>query len=353
MELSVMFFGSESTLPPSDKYDDILAIAQAADALGFKAVWTPERHFQDFGQVFPNPSVIGAALAVATRNIEIRAGSVVLPLHRPLRVAEEWAVIDNLSKGRIGVSVATGWHTKDFVLAPHRYADRRSHTLHDVDLLRAHWSGRDVECTDGVGETVPVRPQPTPYSSHLPLWLTTSGNPDTWIAAGERRMGVLAPGPSVAGHAKLAKNIRAYRAAHDAAPPQPATTRPGLVTVMMHAYAAATDATARAHVREPLRGYLSSYLRQTTGSKDPAGPGSVKNDPATLHRMTDFALEQHLHGGSLIGSPRHCRETLATLAETGVDEVACFVDFGLPREDILRSLTLLGEIRRDLTRRAA
>ena len=52
------------------------------------------------------------------RAVADRAGSVVLPLHDPIRVAEEWAVLDNLSGGRIGVSFASGWHTGDFVLAP-------------------------------------------------------------------------------------------------------------------------------------------------------------------------------------------------------------------------------------------
>src|SRR6476660_2967661 len=108
MDLSVMFFGADDGTDGGGhpaKYDDILAIARTADELGFRAVWTPERHFQQVGQVFPGPPVLGAALAVATQRIDVRAGSVVLPLHHPLRVVEDWAVVDNLSRGRVGISV--------------------------------------------------------------------------------------------------------------------------------------------------------------------------------------------------------------------------------------------------------
>ena len=69
---------------------------------GFKAVWTPERHFHAFGGLYPNPAVTSAAVAAITTRVRVRAGSVVLPLHNPIRVAEEWAVVDNLSQGRVG-----------------------------------------------------------------------------------------------------------------------------------------------------------------------------------------------------------------------------------------------------------
>jgi len=75
---------------------------------GFTAVWTPERHFMNFGGIYANPAVTGAAVAAVTNRIEIRAGSVVLPLHDPCRVAEEWSMVDYLSQGRVALSFASG-----------------------------------------------------------------------------------------------------------------------------------------------------------------------------------------------------------------------------------------------------
>ena len=58
---------------------------------------------------------------MVTERIEIRAGSVVLPLHNPIRCAEDWSVVDNLSNGRVGLSFASGWHANDFALAPDNF----------------------------------------------------------------------------------------------------------------------------------------------------------------------------------------------------------------------------------------
>jgi natural product biosynthesis luciferase-like monooxygenase protein len=375
VELSVMFFGADRTGPPgaapdhAAQYETILAIARAADELGFAAVWTPERHFQQVGQVFPSPPVLSAALAVATERIALRGGSVVLPLHHPLRVVEDWAVVDNLSRGRAGFSVATGWHSADFVLAPGHYADRRERALGDIPLLRRLWAGEAVAYPDGTGRTVAVRPRPAPVQPALPLWLTTSGSPATWEVAGELRTGVL--GATVGqSRADLADRIARYRAAYAAAPEQPGThPSRGTVTLMTHTYVGVDDAEARRRVEAPLKAYLTLYVRQTAanrgagdahpakgdvspnGDAPPAGKGP--NDVAALDDqqialLTDFAFQRYLTWGSLLGSPDTCARTLADLADLGCDEVACFVDFGLGRDEVLAGLHRLAALRKDL-----
>src|SRR5262249_33140876 len=101
---SLLFFASRPAPADRDKFDLFRRSTRFADERGFQAVWIPERHFHAFGGIFPNPSLAGAVLAGTTRRIRIRAGSVVMPLHHPIRVAEEWAVVDNLSGGRVDVS---------------------------------------------------------------------------------------------------------------------------------------------------------------------------------------------------------------------------------------------------------
>src|SRR5206468_528301 len=126
MDFSLMFFSSTDQVHPHDRYDLLLNAAVFADQHGFTAVWTPERHFHAFGGLFPNPSVTSAALAMVTRRVALRAGSLVSPLHDVIRIAEEWAVVDNLSGGRVGVSFGSGWNVDDFVLAPNTYAQRQA-----------------------------------------------------------------------------------------------------------------------------------------------------------------------------------------------------------------------------------
>ena len=106
MDFSLFYFASDAG-GGRDQYRLLIDGAKFADEHGLSAVWTPERHFHHFGGLFPNASVTSAALAMVTNKVQLRAGSVVLPLHHPVRVAEEWSVVDNLSNCRAAISCGT------------------------------------------------------------------------------------------------------------------------------------------------------------------------------------------------------------------------------------------------------
>jgi hypothetical protein len=127
LNFGLYFFGNYDAAFSTDKYDLLMQGSRYGDKNGFNAIWLPERHFDKFGGFSPNPSVLAAALARETDTIQLRAGSVVMPLHHPLRVAEEWALVDNLSNGRAGISFASGWHPNDFALAPENFSNNREY----------------------------------------------------------------------------------------------------------------------------------------------------------------------------------------------------------------------------------
>src|SRR5262249_27857700 len=102
--LSLFFFSSSDDPAARDKDRLVREAAAFADGNGFQAVWFPERHFHRFGGLYPTPATLAAAAATWTRKLRLRAGSVVLPLHDPVRVAEEWSVVDNLSNGRVDLA---------------------------------------------------------------------------------------------------------------------------------------------------------------------------------------------------------------------------------------------------------
>src|SRR5262249_11317804 len=140
----LMFFGSDEDAGARGRYDFLLAAARFADEHGFAAVWLPEPHFARPGSLDPTPAVRPAALPGEPRRVRLRAGSVVLPLHHPLRVAEEWAVVDNLSGGRVELSFAPGWNADDFALKPEHYA-RRHDVMHDgIRTVQRLWAGETV-----------------------------------------------------------------------------------------------------------------------------------------------------------------------------------------------------------------
>ncbi|MFD6548527.1 MupA/Atu3671 family FMN-dependent luciferase-like monooxygenase [Streptomyces sp. NPDC058398] len=327
-----MFFSSVATDDCARAYDEVLYIAQQAEALGFTSVWLPERHFHRFGGLFPNPSVLGAAVARVTERIAIRAGSVVVPLHDPLRIAEEWAMVDALSRGRAGLSVATGWSPVDFVLRPDRYEQRRQDAWDGVDTLRRLWRGEPVERPTGDGRTVEVSVMPRPTQAELPLWVTSSGSRESVVkaaSAGAHLLTHLVDQDTDSLRAAIELYRKEFRGQGD-----------GHVTVMLHAYADVSRARALDVATEPLRGYLRSALQlEQLAHGIPAAEQMVDEE------LLDISLERYLERSSLIGDVSTCAATVARLADIGVDEVACLVDFGVPFEAIVPSLGLLAGLK--------
>ncbi|QSQ26356.1 amino acid adenylation domain-containing protein [Pyxidicoccus parkwayensis] len=339
---SLFYFAADDGTPGAERYRLLMEGARFADQHGFEAVWTPERHLHSFGGLYPSPALTSAAVAAITRRVDIRAGSVVLPLHHPVRVAEEWSFVDNLSNGRVGISVAAGWHANDFVLAPERYSERREQSRKDLDLVRRLWRGDAVKLPNGTGEPVEVRIRPSPVQRELPIWLTAAGNPDTFRDAGRMGAGVLT---HLLGQRweELRERIALYRESwREAGHPGE-----GHVTLMLHTFVGQDVERVRETVEGPLRRYLSSSADLMRGLGRTLGmdlePGSVR--PEDLSTLTDRAFARFFETGGLFGTPRTCREQVARIDALGVDEVACLIDFGVDTDTVLAHLPALDAVR--------
>lgn len=338
-----LFFFADSA-PGSDCYRLLLDSARFADANGFAAVWTPERHFHPFGGRFPNPALTGAALAVATTRVEIRAGSVVAPLHNPIRIAEEWACVDNLSGGRAGVSFASGWHATDFVLRPENHADRRKVMAETIETVRRLWRGEEIEFPGVDGNPQAVRVYPRPVRQELPVWVTSGGSPETFRTAGRLGAGVLTHQLGQSQKA-LAANVAVYREELAAAHGPDAR---GHVAVMLHTLIGTDRDEIRELVREPFSDYLRSSLDLIVRDPAAAEPGGF--DPGRLSDADrDFlvrrSFDRYFDTAGLFGTVEDGAATVRGLAAAGVDEIACLIDFGVAEDRVLGSLPHLAELR--------
>lgn len=362
LDFSLFFWGASGSQQGPDgasPYDFLLGAARFGDAHGFRAVWTPERHFHDFGGLFPNPHLTSAALATATERIEIRSGSTVAPLHSPVRLAEDWSMIDLLSKGRAGVALASGWAPNDFVILREHYATRKERTFEQIDLLRQLWAGEAIELENGVGETVEVRTQPRPVQKELPIWLTAAGSPDTFAEAGRKGCHLLTHllGQSLS---ELAEKIRAYRQAWKDA----GHTGQGTVSLMLHTFVGRDDAHAREIAREPMKHYLGtavSLVEQAAwawpATRQKMEQGEVEFQMADLSQddqdaLLEFAFERYYSTSGLFGGVERCVEIARDVAQIDVDEVACLIDYGVADGEMLESLPRLAEVLRQVRRPA-
>ncbi|KIC34110.1 MupA/Atu3671 family FMN-dependent luciferase-like monooxygenase [Leisingera sp. ANG-S5] len=355
MDFNLFYWGNDDG-PGPQKYHLLLEGAKFADQHGFNAVWTPERHFHAFGGPYPNPSVTGAAVAAVTQNIGVRSGSCVAPLHHPARIAEEWAVIDNLTAGRAGIGFASGWQPDDFILRPENTPPANKPALFEtIETVRKLWRGEEVGFPRRDGGEHSVLTQPRPVSKELPVWVTTAGNPETWREAGAIGANVLTHllGQSIE---EVAGKIRIYHDALREAGHDPADFK---VTLMLHSYLAQTREEARKVAREPMKDYLRSaaglikqYAWAFPAFKKPEGVkspfemdlGSLSEEE--LEAILDFAFERYFEDSGLFGTIQDACQRVEQLKRIGVDEIACLIDYGIAPDVVLEGLKPLAEVLR-------
>ncbi len=355
MEFGLFYFAADSgATAGGNAYRLLLDGARFADTHDFSAVWTPERHFHAFGGLYPNPVVTTAALSTITSRVALRAGSVVLPLHNPLRVAEDWSVIDQLSGGRVGLSFASGWHANDFAFMPENYEKRREIMLEHIETVLALWRGEKVSVTNGLGAPIEVSVLPRPIQAQPPIWIASAGSVDTFKLAGRLGANVLT---NMLGQdlADLKTKFAAYREARR----EHGHEGPGHISVMLHTFVCGDTEQARELSRKPFCDYLASSFdlvkvapwmfpafRQPSknAAQDPSfDPSSFT--PEDMSALLEHAFDRYFDTAGLFGTPERALSMVERLKGIGANEVACLIDFGIDPEIVLESLPHLDRLR--------
>ncbi|NMM08038.1 MupA/Atu3671 family FMN-dependent luciferase-like monooxygenase [Polaromonas sp.] len=354
-EFSLFYFASDHASTPQERYKLLFEGAKFADREGFSAIWTPERHFHAFGGLYPNPAVTSAAIAAVTTRLKIRAGSCVLPLHHPIRVVEEWAFVDNISQGRVGVSFAAGWQPNDFVIAPAAFASRKTDMLANIDVVRRLWRGESVAFPGALGNSVEIKTLPRPIQKELPIWLTAAGNPETFQQAGELGCHLLTHllGQTID---EVAHKLKLYRDAWHKA----GHTGPSHATLMLHTFVGQDEDSVRETVRGPMKDYLRSSLdlikqaawtfptfvqRAAVNGKSPLEIMDAETLSAEdMDALLEHAFARYYDTSALFGTPERCLALVDKLKEAGVDEIACLVDFGVDSDTVLGHLQDLKQL---------
>ncbi|MHC4379768.1 MAG: MupA/Atu3671 family FMN-dependent luciferase-like monooxygenase, partial [Planctomycetota bacterium] len=362
MEFSLMLWGASGGGPGGDNpYRLMLDAARFGDTHGFRSIWIPERHFHEFGGPYPNPAVAGAAIAAVTERIGIRTGSVVLPFHDPVLMAEDWAMVDNLSGGRVGLAIASGWHPNDFVLEPDSFADRKQIMRTRMGQLRSLWRGEPQVMRNPIGEEPEIITRPRPVQQELPIWLTAAGNPETFRLAGEMGVDILTHllGQNVE---EVAGKIRIYREAWQ----QAGHPGSGHITMMLHTMLGEDREEIRELARGPMCSYLATaadllkdHMSAWAAVRTPMNKGAYDTefhlddlDPQDVQDLLDFAYERYFETDALFGTLDTCGDMLDKLRTLEVDEVACLIDFGAEPDLILQQLPYLDALRQKVQKSA-
>jgi probable F420-dependent oxidoreductase len=329
-----MHFGLYSSIanPPRGEnldrsIDEVIAEAQLAEASGFDSCFFGEHH-QDRDGFLPSPLIVATAVAARTSRLRVGTSVILLPLHHPVRVAEDAITLDLVSKGRVTIGVGVGYQAADFAAFNVPMADRATLFEESVEILRRCWSGErfSFKGKHYTLQDVQIRPRPI-QPGGPPLWIGAS------VPAAARRAGRVADGLVGTPSTSLESATRLVDVYKDAARQ---AGRPPRVIMMRDAWVARTRAEADAvygpHVMTAYEYYWQQRLEE------------FREFPADAK----FTLELLAPNRLILGEPETCvREFHRWHEATGADYFLLrlrHAHSGGPAHDkILDAIRLFGE----------
>jgi alkanesulfonate monooxygenase SsuD/methylene tetrahydromethanopterin reductase-like flavin-dependent oxidoreductase (luciferase family) len=328
--------------PPSLTHAEVFQreIEQMAwtEELGFDSIWLTEHHFIEYG-LSVSPAVLAAAAAMRTRRVRIGLAAAILPFHDPIRLAEELAMVDILSGGRLDVGVGRGNRPVEFAGYRVPQIESRERFEETLAIMLRAWT-EERFAWEGRYYTVPeVRVIPKPVQ---PLWVVCT-SPDTIEATALRgvpMLNSLLRGPV----AQLVQQRDAYVKACQKAGRSEAETRAllGRWGVSRHVHVAPTDAEALAEARDAEMWYQESLRRFLIPERiEDVHPLLQPGFRTMAERLGRITWAQLVAETVAFGSPDTVAGRIEELRRLGVGEVLCWMNFGgLPQARIRRSMEL-------------
>lgn len=224
--------------------------AERAEALGLHSFWLPENHFSGH-RAIPSPVTLLAAVAARTRRIGLGTTSYLLPIRNPILAAEEVAVLDRLSGGRVILGVGRGIQPEIFEAFDIDTADKRALFQRHLGIMRKAWRGEPLAERDG-GEPVTLSPLPLQQPAP-PIWVAAFG------PLALRQVAALGM-PYLASPIESLQVLQANYAAYHERMAEAGMPRQPVVPVMRTVYVSEDDAVTRA-LRERLDGAVPAAMR--------------------------------------------------------------------------------------------
>ena len=156
--------------PPSQLYDETLDIVAWTESAGFGGAWVPEHHGADDGYM-PTPNLALAAMAARTSTMRLGAAVAIAPLYHPVRFAEECAILDILSNGRLETALAIGYRRREYDMHGVRFDQRGNRFDEFLHIVRALWAGETVNFAGRHYTVTDARIMPPPPRGRIPLYI--------------------------------------------------------------------------------------------------------------------------------------------------------------------------------------
>ena len=312
----------------SERYNDTIAQARLADELGFETVWLAELHFNRQFSVMPAPLLVGSAIAALTERIKIGTAVNLVPLHHPIRLAEETATLDVLSHGRAIFGIGRGSMPSHYEGYGVDIAQGRELFREALEFILGAWTNDEFFYQGRFYQCQGLRIVPKPYQKPYPPVYVASNSPETFEIVGSLGHNILVS-PLIVTKERGKAGLDVYRETLSKHGFDPGSTK---VNINIPVYVSKESKRARAGFEPTINNYLSTLrgLRGTQGSS----------------RASSLDYDQVYDEYGLVGDPSECVDKLNQFQEMyRPNEFMCWFNTGgmLPHEEVERSMRLFAD----------
>jgi natural product biosynthesis luciferase-like monooxygenase protein len=290
-------------------------VEQAAygEELGFESVWLAEHHFHSFGGILSSPTVIGAAIAQRTSKIRIGTAVTLLPYHNPLRIAEDYATLDCLSRGRLEFGIGHGFIKWESLTFGTPLEELRNRFKENLDIILKAWSEPKFSHKGKFYRYGDVELLPRPMQKPFPtVWMGATSTAESFEFAGHSGFHLMLI-PFLHELDELRSMVEVYMKARKTAGHDSSTAR---VIAMYHIYVGESSAEARATAEPALAAYHAAAAEArnlTQGIPEPESYRTHDEHRAKMRKLTfNDLVEQNR---VLVGDPAEVREKVAQVRE--------------------------------------
>jgi natural product biosynthesis luciferase-like monooxygenase protein len=314
----------------SDLYSHWLEQIDLAENLGFDSLWVTEHHFRYFGGMMPSPSVILSAAAQRTKKMRLGAAVSILPMHNPLRVAEEFAMVDLLSNGRLNFGAGRGMHPTEYAIFGSNWSNAQSRLPEALDIVIKSWTCGEFEWKGDHYQFPKLNVYPKPLQKpHPPIYVTANREPENFKMIGRRGHHLMTL-PWVASNELQRPRVELYLSALREARH---STDDKEIFVMYPAYVGANDLQARSEVIEHWRRWRTFALETLN-----LAPSQGEAYQRVFNHLDYEAMIGDSRG--VFGGPETCARILRKIIEVvGVTHIGLTFHFGgLSQDKVLKSM---------------
>jgi alkanesulfonate monooxygenase SsuD/methylene tetrahydromethanopterin reductase-like flavin-dependent oxidoreductase (luciferase family) len=325
-------FHIRQNMTQAEAFEESFNQVEAAEKLGMDAVWLAEHHFSPDRSVLASPLVIASAIAARTSRIRIGLAVQVLPLTNPLRIAEEAATVDHISKGRFDFGIGRSGLTKYYQGYNVPYAESRGRFLEALDVILKAWGQEQFSHEGAYFRYRDVTVVPKPFQQPYPPIRVALASPDTFALIGSMGLPVFisanTPIP------QLQERLELYRQARQEA----GHSGPADIALRIPAYVAETAERARSEPEASTRRAIQY------GAQELSGFAASQETAERLQRRASIPYDDILKQRVIYGTPDAFIDRLQGYQEElGVSSVVLEMNYGgqIPYDRVINSIRLL------------